>query len=277
MLPYTAYLRVYQPIDSFPPSDRGYWEAYAASSDRPRRINALAAEHDESLTRILSDPPAVAPFEESGDAYLRRVNERLYVCPWQTRLRSWQAFGEFSGATPAVLSDAFIPACEAERAEEDYRAWREAGSRVWPGIKSSNWTVPLAWFIPFEDQERCLVLSTDTTRTLLYLTRVSFAQRRLVHTIATLREKVGDPAVALPAERLLAWTERAAPAGSLLELDYGGLPHLLSDEHLSADRSVAEVSEAVEALASGDTERAMRLRRRLTHRWKSVRALERAN
>ncbi|MFV2195772.1 hypothetical protein [Nocardiopsis sp. LOL_012] len=277
MLPYTAYLRVYQPIDSFPPSDRGYWEEYAASSDRPRRINALAAEHDESLTRILSDPPVVAPFEESGDAYLRRVNERLYVCPWQTRLRSWQAFGDFSGATPAVLSDAFVPTCEAERAEEDYRAWREAGSRVRPGIKSSNWTVPLAWFIPFEDQERCLVLSADTTRTLLYLTRVSFAQRRLVHTIATLREKAGDPAVALPVERLLAWTERAAPAGSLLELDYGGLPHLLSDEHLSADRSVAEVSEAVEALASGDTERATKLRRRLTHRWKSVRALERAN
>ncbi|MEE2045656.1 hypothetical protein Q7689_20140, partial [Nocardiopsis tropica] len=143
VLPYTAYLRVYQPIESFPPRDRRYWEAYATSPGRPRRVNALAAEHTESLNRLITTPPVVAPEEESRDAYLRRVDERLYVCPWQTRLRSWRAFAEFSAATPVALSEAFVPGPEAERAEDGYREWRDSGGTVRPGILSSNWTIPV--------------------------------------------------------------------------------------------------------------------------------------
>ncbi|WP_187347180.1 hypothetical protein [Nocardiopsis sp. CNR-923] len=277
MLPYTAYLRVYQPIDAFAPRDRLHWEEYAGSTDRPRRMNALAAEHAESLGRLLATPPVVAPTEESRDAYLRRVDERLYVCPWQTRLRSWLAFTEFTAATPVLVSGAFVPKCEADRAEEGYRQWRESGAGVRPGILSSNWTIPVPWFVPFEERERCQVLSTDTTRALLYLTRVSQARRRLDRTVAVLRERIGEHAVSASTERLVDWLTLTAHPEALLELDYGGLPHLLSDDHLTADRSVAEVSEAVEALSVGDTARMTELRERITRRWRSVRALERAN
>ncbi|QRN81005.1 MAG: hypothetical protein JK586_05780 [Nocardiopsis sp. BM-2018] len=277
MLPYTAYLRVYQPITAFSPRDRRYWKRYAESEDRPKRVNALAAEHAQSLGRAIATPPVIAPAEESGDAYLRRVNEHLYVCPWQTRLRSWRAFGEFSAATPQPLLEAFVPAREAERAETGYRQWCGSGAQTEPGILSSNWTIPVPWFIPFEPQERCLVLSTDSTRTLLYLTRTAQAQRRLEHTVAVLRERIGEHAVSTSTERLVDWLETAAHPDSLLELDYGGLPHLLSDDQLSEDHSVAEVAEAVEALAEGDSTRMTELRRRLVRRWRSVRALEHAN
>ncbi|MEV2274667.1 hypothetical protein AB0I72_03690 [Nocardiopsis sp. NPDC049922] len=277
MLPYTAYLRVYQPIDAFAPRDRRYWEEYAGSPDRPRRINALAAEHAESLGRLITTPPVVAPTEESRDAYLRRVDERLYVCPWQTRLRSWRGFTEFTNATPVLVSGAFVPECEANRAEEGYREWRESGAGVRPGILSSNWTIPVPWFVPFEERERCQVLSTDTTRALLYLTRVSQARRRLDRTVAVLRERIGEHAVSTSTEQLVDWLTLTAHPEALLELDYGGLPHLLSDDHLTEDRSVGEVSEAVEALSVGDTARVMELRERITRRWKSVRALEHAN
>lgn len=277
VLPYTAYLRVYQPINAFSPCDRGYWEEYAASSDRPRRINALAAEHAESLGRLASTPPVVAPAQESRNAYLRRVNERLYVCPWQTRLRSWRAFTEFTNATPVGVSTAFVPAAEAERAEEGYREWRDSGALVRPGILSSNWTIPISWFVPFEPQERCLVLSANSTRTLLYLTRVSLAMRRLEHTMAVLREHLGEHAASASTEQLTDWLTLTAHPDSLLELDYGGLPRLLSDDHLGDDHSVAEVSGAVEALATGNSERVLELRDRLTRRWRLVRALEHAN
>ncbi|GHC96031.1 hypothetical protein GCM10007079_48130 [Nocardiopsis terrae] len=277
MLPYTAYLRVYQPVTAFSPRDRRYWEGYAESADRPRRVNALAAEHTESLGRLITTPPVVAPVEESGHAYLRRVNERLYVCPWQTRLRSWRAFDEFTGSAPRPLAEACVPAREAERAEAGYRQWRESGARAQPGILSSNWTVPVPWFVPFEPQERCLVLSAGNTRTLLYLTRTALATRRLEHTAAVLRERVGEHAVSSSTEELLDWLSTTAHPDSLLELDYGGLPHLLSDDHLSEDHSVAEVAEAVEALAKGDGARVTELRRRITRRWRSVRALDRTN
>lgn len=277
VLPYTAYLRVYQPIDAFAPSDRRYWEDYATSPGRPRRINALAAEHSESLKRLLTTPPLVAPAQESRDAYLRRVDDRLYVCPWQTRLRSWRAFAEFSGTMPIALSEAFVPEPEAERAEAGYREWRDSGGMVRPGILSSNWTVPVPWFVPFEARERCLVLSADSTRTLLYLTRTALAKRRLEHTVAVLREHIGEHAVSASTEHLVDWLALTAHPDSLLELDYGGLPYLLSDDQLGDDHSVAEVSGAVEALAKGDPARVLELRERLTLRWKSVRALQHAN
>lgn len=277
VLPYTAYLRVYQPIATFSPRDRRYWEGYAESADRPKRVNALAAEHAESLGRVIATPVVIAPAEESGDAYLRRVNEQLYVCPWQTRLRSWRAFGEFTDSTPRLLVEAYVPAREAERAETGFRQWRDSGAQAQPGILSSNWTIPVPWFVPFEPQERCLVLSTGTTRTLLYLTRTAQARRRLEHTAAVLRDRIGEHAVSSSTERLMDWLSTTAHPDSLLELDYGGLPHLLSDDHLSEDHSVAEVAEAVEALAKGESARMTELRRKLTRRWRSVRALEHAN
>ncbi|MEE2046085.1 hypothetical protein Q7689_22375, partial [Nocardiopsis tropica] len=132
-------------------------------------------------------------------------------------------------------------------------------------------------FVPFEERERCLVLSANSTRTLLYLTRTALAKRRLEHTAAVLREYIGEHAVSASTEQLVDWLSLTAHPDSLLELDYGGLPHLLSDDHLGEDRSVAEVAGAVEALAKGDAERVLELRERITRRWKSVRALQHAN
>ena len=121
------------------------------------------------------------------------------------------------------------------------------------------------------------MLSAGSTRTLLYLTKTAQAHRRLEHTVAVLSEHIGQHAVSTSTEQLMDWLSLTAHPDSLLELDYGGLPHLLSDEHLSEDRSVAEVTEAVEALEKGDRVRVTELRRRLARRWKSVRALEHAN
>lgn len=277
VLPYTAYLRVYQPIESFAPDERRRWEVYARSADRPRRAQALAAEQAEILGRLVVTPPVLAPREESRNAYLRRVEGRLYVCPWETRLRSWRAFAEFAERIPPALSEAFVPEREAERIEDRYREWRASGARIRPGILSSNWVVPVAWFVPFADGERRLVPSAGPTRALLYLTRTTTALERLERTAAVLTEHIGRHAVSAATEGLVDWLRAVAQPGSLLELDYGGLVHLLDDERLAEERSVAEVAGAVEALAAGDAERVVELRDRLLRRWRSIRALEHAN
>jgi hypothetical protein len=277
VLPYTAYLRVYQPIESFAPDVRRRWEEYARSPDRPRRAQALAAEQAESLGRLVVTPPVVAPRQESRNAYLRRVEGRLYVCPWETRLRSWRAFTEFAERTPPSLSEAFVPEREAERVEERYREWRASGAQIRPGILSSNWVVPVAWFVPFSDGERRLVPSAGPTRALLYLTRTATGLERLERTAAVLTEYIGRHAVSAATEGLVDWLRAVAHPGSLLELDYGGLVHLLDDGQLAQERSVAEVAGAVEALAAGDAERVVELRDRLLRRWRSIRALEHAN
>src|SRR6266480_4901237 len=91
VLPYAAYLRVYEPLAAFGEADSREWAAYAASPLRPRRAGALAAEQGGSLRRMIALPPVLSPRQESQDAYVRWVDGVTYICPWQTRLRSWLA------------------------------------------------------------------------------------------------------------------------------------------------------------------------------------------
>jgi len=115
MLPCAAFLRVYEPLSAFGPAERAHWEAYAASGDRPRRADALEAEREEALRRVIALPPIVAPAQESEDAYVRWADGITYVCPWQTRLRSWLALGRLRATSGPPLADAFAPD-EADRA-----------------------------------------------------------------------------------------------------------------------------------------------------------------
>jgi hypothetical protein len=300
MLPCAAFLRVYEPLSAFGRTERARWEAYAASADRPRRADALEAERDEALRRIVALPPIVAPARESDHAYVRWADGTTYVCPWQTRLRSWLALGRLRATAAAPLADAFVPD-QADRAAEDFARWerKEQASRVY--IQSSTWSVPPSWFVPFAPTERWLVLGTagdgesgrpataSATRTLVYATTMAQARRRVARALATVRRVPGtalgtDPdggasattdlvraTVAL--EEIGRWLEEFHPH-SLVELDYGGLVQLLDDDALRADQSVAEVSATVSALANREFELAAAMYQRLRARWRDLEAVE---
>jgi hypothetical protein len=300
MLPCAAFLRVYEPLSAFGRTERARWEAYAASADRPRRADALEAEREEALRRIIALPPIVAPVRESDHAYVRWADGTTYVCPWQTRLRSWLALGRLRATAAPPLADAFVPE-QADRAAEHFARWerKELASRVY--IQSSTWSVPPTWFVPFAPTERWLVLGTtgdgegslpataSATRTLIYATAMAQARRRVARALATVRRVPGtalgtDPddgtsaatdlvraTVAL--EEIGRWLEEFHPH-SLVELDYGGLVQLLDDEALRADQSVAEVSATVSALASREFELAAAMYQRLRARWRDLEAVE---
>ena len=129
MLPCAAFLRVYEPLSAFGRTERARWEAYAASADRPRRADALEAERDEALRRIIALPPIVAPARESDHAYVRWADGTTYICPWQTRLRSWLALGRLRATARPPLADAFAPAA-ATRAAEDFARWERKGMEI---------------------------------------------------------------------------------------------------------------------------------------------------
>ena len=129
MLPCAAFLRVYEPLSAFGRSERARWEAYAASADRPRRADALEAEREEALRRIIALPPIVAPARESEHAYVRWADGMTYVCPWQTRLRSWLALGRLRATAAPPLADAFAPG-QADRAAADFARWERKGGRA---------------------------------------------------------------------------------------------------------------------------------------------------
>ena len=305
MLPCAAYLRVYEPLSAFGRAERVRWESYAASADRPRRADALEAERQEALRRIIAWPPIVAPAKESDHAYVRWADGITYVCPWQTRLRSWLALGRLRATTGSPLADAFTPD-QADQAADEFSRWegKEVAPRVY--IQSSTWSVPPTWFVPFAPAERWLVLGStadfqssrpataSATRTLIYATTMAQARRRVARGLGTVRRIPGTaPAPRKPGterdhgapsmaalvqvsaalEEIGRWLEEFHPH-SLVELDYGGLVQLLDDDALRADQSVAEISAAVSALASREFDLAAAMYQRLRARWRELEAIE---
>jgi hypothetical protein len=161
MLPCAAYLRIYEPLSAFAADERARWSNYAASSDRPRRAHALAQEYADELRRLSARPPVIVPARESGDAYVRWADGVTYICPWQTRLRSWLALRTLRSTAAAPLSDAFAPR-QAAAAAENFAKWESQGGSARVYIQTSGWSVPLPWFVPFAPAERWLVLGTSS-------------------------------------------------------------------------------------------------------------------
>jgi hypothetical protein len=264
VMAYTAYLRIYEPVSAFHEPERSRWDAYAASTTRPRRRDALAAENAEAMRRLITAPSAAMPEEESSHAYVRRVDHVVYVCPWQTRLRSLLAAGR-------VRAD-------------DHPAAR-------PHIRLSMWTVPLAWLVPFAGAERWIAAGASpvtTTRALLYATSMTRARRRVARGLSMLRtlrdpsweisdfRDIWDPEAETELAEVGRWLERFHP-NSLVELDYGGLVHLLSDDALRGDESVAEVAAAIDGIARGQREVALAMYVRVRARWRAFSAFEQVN
>jgi hypothetical protein len=297
VLPYAAYLRAYEPLSAFPEAQRRRWAEYIVSEGRPERAAALAAEQTDALRRLIADPPVAAPKDESGEAYVRWADGVTYVCPWQTRLRSWLAVARLRAVTPALAVGAF-PADHGKKAVREFARWPCPESSMRVHIQASTWSVPFAWFVPFAGEERLLILGSSpdrreggpTTaarlRTLVYTTAMGQARRRVSTALKVSRRRQRVPAAGGLSRRaadlsaglsdLGSWLSEFHPH-SLLELDYGGLVHLLDDDALCGDQSVAEVSAAIGALASGEIEFANAMYVRITSRWRKLHALARAN
>ncbi|NJQ06579.1 hypothetical protein [Streptomyces lonarensis] len=150
-VPYASYLRIYEPLTAFPEPERSHWERYAQRDDLPGAQDELA----RSLISLITDPGRPAPEEESGDAFVARLDGALYVCPWRTRLRAWQALEEAGHwMMPESVLDRALPVAGRRRAERQHRRWVGRHPTARPWIRSALWHVPIRWFSLFDDSER---------------------------------------------------------------------------------------------------------------------------
>jgi hypothetical protein len=279
VLPYVAYLRVYEPLSAFTEPDGTRWAAYAASADRPRRAGALAAEHADALRRLTAVTPVAAPEWESGDAYVRWVDGVTYICPWQTRLRSWLGLSRLRVTAPQLRLAAF-PAPAVDAAISGFASCQGQHGELRIHIQARTWSVPPAWFTPFAPDERWqLPAGAGPPRAMVYTALMPQARDRVRAALDSYRGAAGAaPGTGTLAELSLVSSWLAEfDRQSLVELDYGGLVQLLSDEALRADQSVTEMAAAVRALGRGELELAAAMYRRVTHRWRPLAALERAS
>ncbi|MFJ6720653.1 hypothetical protein [Streptomyces sp. NPDC091259] len=261
-VPYASYLRVYEPLAAFPVAERAHWAGYA------RRGQALTAQDElhRSLMDLVRVPVVGVPAQESGDAFTAELDGALLVCPWRTRLRGWLALRELEADFPRPVLDAALPPSARRSATAAYEAWRERNPEGRPWIRTAVWQVPLRWFVLVADEER-EYLPGERLR---YRTPMVQARRRLARGLRTLRSAEGYGSLAEGLVEVGSWLEEFHPR-SMVELDYGGLPHALSEAGLAGDHSARDMAAGLAALRAGDTEGAAEGFADLAERWRTVR------
>ncbi|MFH8219233.1 hypothetical protein ACH4C2_10865 [Streptomyces sp. NPDC018057] len=287
VVPYATYLRVYEPLAAFPEPERSHWARYARRPDRPSYQDELR----RSLADLLPTPPVAVPVHESGDAFVLDVDGVVCVCPWRTRLRGWQALDGLAEDLPAVVLDAVLPPLVRRQAAQDYERWLARNPDARPWIRTSTWQVPINWFVLVSDEEREYVKGVggaaadardaaaafgDEQPSLRYRTPMVQARRRVARALRALREAVDEGPLIDGLVDVGRWLEEFHPR-SLVELDYGGLVHVLPAGELEGDHSAADVAEGVEALRRGDGAAAAQAYGRLVERWRAVRDRRSAN
>ncbi|MFH8464903.1 hypothetical protein [Streptomyces sp. NPDC017991] len=281
IVPYASYLRVYEPLAAFPEPERGHWSRYARRPERPSYQDELR----RSLADLLPVPPVAVPVQESGDAFVAEVDGVLCVCPWRTRLRGWEALGDLAEELPAAVLDAALPELVRRQAAQDYERWLTRNPDARPWIRTSTWQVPLHWFVLVSDEEREYDKGAGSgggsraeqdAPVLRYRTPMVQARRRVARALRTLRDTLDEGPLIDGLVDVGRWLEEFHPR-SLVELDYGGLVHVLPAGELDGDHSAADVAEGIEALRTGDGPGAGEAYGRLVERWRSVRDRRSAN
>ncbi|MEU6587895.1 hypothetical protein ABZ923_01445 [Streptomyces sp. NPDC046881] len=273
VVPYAAYLRVYEPLGAFPEPERSHWARYARRPDRPSYQDELR----RSLADLLPIPPIAVPVHESSDAFVLEVDGVVCVCPWRTRLRGWQALDGLAEELPPPVLDAVLPPVVRRQAAQDYERWLARNPDARPWIRTATWQVPLNWFVLVSDEERRYDKGTaDVPPVLRYRTPMVQARRRVARGLRTLRDTVEEGPLVDGLLDVGRWLEEFHPR-SLVELDYGGLVHVLPAGELEDDHSAADVAAGIEALRRGDGTAAGEAYGRLVERWRTVRDRRSAN
>ncbi|HET8684520.1 MAG TPA: hypothetical protein VFM54_21995 [Micromonosporaceae bacterium] len=275
---FAAYLRVYEPLTAFDRERQVYWRRYVkegravAPSEGPVRQRTTVLEALGAGWTRLPDLP--------DEAYVLETDDTLLICPWNLRFRVAEAALNARDGVPSVIADAFVPPVLAGLAKTVVDDWR-SGTRVlergMPRVHEqvATWGVPLRWFVFVDLDERELTLRPGR-RVLRYRTEISRARRRAHRACAVLRRSVGDTPVTTAVEEGTRWLEDFHPR-SVVELDYGGLVNLLSDDALRDDDSPGLVASGLAGLAAGDAESATGAYEKLVGRWRAVQLLERCN
>ncbi len=283
---HTAFLRVYEPLAAFDGPARRHWEAYVAAGHAVAPAEGVVRERAAALRAVAASPPGVVPAVEEH-AFVTEVDGVTLLCPWRTRLRALEALDEFTAELPDEVVRAFLPLEAVRAAGEQLEHERSARPTERAAQLTSSWHVPVRWFVLVGAEERQVRLGTPggggatsvdrlAGRGLVYRTAMSRARRRTARALAVLRRSAEDGGATAGLEDLGRWLEEFHPR-SLVELDYGGLVHLLDDAALSEDQSAGDVAAALAALGEGDVGAAGEAYARVTARMKALQAVESAN
>lgn len=266
----TAYLRVYQPLEAFSQEERDQW-LQEPPPDQGR--DALASKRWLIRASLPEESLFGGP---AGGAFIRRNESGVLICPWRTNLRMLAGLLAFRNSMPDEIAEAFVPESQARRAAHELASLGEEHPEVRSHILHANWHVPLRWFVAFDDSERILTEDKDGLR-VRYEAPLQVATARLGRAVTVLENTWIDDGVTGAVRELHEWLEDFTASAGMVELDYGTVAGMFSDDELVEDRSAGEVASCLDALESEDLLKAGRVFSTLTDRWTEARAKEVVN
>lgn len=262
----SAELRVYQPLEAFPPHEQSHWERHIVDG-----LGRGPLRYRQEVTS--SGAGLLVPLGPEG-AYVKVVEGRYYVCPWRTTLRVLAGMLAFRDAAVFEDPSIFVTDARARKATKELRRLRRREPWQVSTIMHSPWHVPVRWFVLFDDDERRLQ-ETDQHHRLSYLTTTRKAMRRAEEAVPVLRSSELGPIGELVVE-MHQWLSLFDP-WSLLELDYGGLCSMLSWDEMDDDHSARDIHDALAALSDKEFPRSADLYQAVLARSAELRAHETLN
>lgn len=267
--PYVASLRVYEPMAAFEPAEQLRWQAI------PITASTGYDEQVRALRRLISaEPPALT----ADGAHILEFEGERYAAPWSTAARSWAALANFKDSMPQNVARFFVPS----NVEEAILINSDTVEDKVPHIFTETWIIPPRWFSLFTPEERIRGHNEDGAFTVLR-TSISNAKKRCMFTHQSVVGAFGEGPIEEEIADLLEWLNMFH-AGSLVELDYGGLANYMEQslkedgfEGLEADTSVEDIQLSLGGLSSGDGAAAGMGYERLVSRWRKISAMEQAS
>ncbi len=272
-LPFSSALRVYEPLEAFPPEQQDTLRAAAAG--KASRAAVENAELLASLGRITREGGDPFP---TGRTDLVRVlpvpdqPERLLYCPSQLVLRAGLAANALMEGVHGPLAQLLIPVDQRDRHQERIDEVQAAEGLGRVHTRASTWGIPFSWFCLFQESDPTEVVESDGH---ILTVRI---RAGILEALGRLRYAVAHLVVAAPEldmledlTQLTGWIELFHPE-SLVELDYGAVA-----DKVYPDDSPLDVRLGIECLAEGDMTGAAAAYRRLASRWVPIRQLARAS
>lgn len=265
--PFVAYLRVYEPLSSFDsPTREQLAEAVEVNSVEPAGVGSR--EQDLWLRTQVSTRPRLLP-NEAADGVGGQPDEVLVlhpedipagpassvgpgplVCPLDLRGRSAAALVGFLGTADTPLRAAALTFPE-ETARSRASAVISELSDSAVHVLSSTWTVPLPWFVVIDPEERTVRSnSIGRIERVFWRTPMADARRRVARAHTVTRESLGEEGPTKILRETERWLERFHPH-SAVELDYGGLVQMMTDDDIEADTSAEDIAAIVDAMEEG--------------------------
>ncbi len=268
MLVPRAQLKVFSPLESFPPRERERWAAYVDAAGGLTRSEHADAEQ-AAATRLLMGRTLFG----QDAALVRRAGKQVLVCPLDLELRAAVAMETFRRRIPDTVVAAFVPDGRVRGQLESLSSTGQV-----PHVLDEPWSVPLHWFVAFDPSERRIREHPEGHGArLVYVTTCDQAMERLERAIEVVEETLEDGEDVLAAlASVTAWIDTFDPA-SLLELDYAQVAGLFTGGELREDRSCEEIWQAITALEAGDLLTAAATYGVVRARWSDRWSLEHAN